>query len=299
MSFRGLSVTARLNSLSIDVEEWFHPELVRERVAPQERRTHIETSLAPLVRLLDRYNVKATFFFLGEVAAGHRELVQRLHDEGHEIACHGMSHLPLGGLGRTRFREELEAFTDLMRQTLGDVRIRGFRAPTFSLNSETAWALPLLSGLGFEYDASLFPARIPGNDLYGVRGAPRSPYHVSFDDFLREDPQNPFIEFPNTVLFLGGIPVPLAGGFYLRVIPSWVLAKGLERVNRSSPFNLYIHPWETDPQTPRVPLDWKSRWITYHGIDSALAKLEFLLGRFAFSRVDRVLACHLQSVMPH
>jgi hypothetical protein len=103
------------------------------------------------------------------------------------------------------------------------------------------------------------------------------------------------MEFPNTVLSFGGFPIPLAGGFYLRAIPLRALTMGLKRVNRISPFNLYIHPWETDPQTPRLPLDLKSRWITYYGIDSTLKKLEALLRHFSFSRVDEVLASTLQT----
>jgi hypothetical protein len=103
------------------------------------------------------------------------------------------------------------------------------------------------------------------------------------------------MEFPNTVLSLGGFPIPLGGGFYLRALPLWALIMGLKRVNQLAPFNLYIHPWETDPQTPRLPLDLKGRWITYYGIDSTLKKLEGLLTHFSFSRVDEVLTAYFQT----
>ncbi len=279
-----------MNALSIDVEEWFHPELVQGKTLPGERRGRLEVALRPLLGLLDQFNVKASFFFLGEVAREYPSLVQQLYQEGHEIACHGMSHRPLGVLGEERFRMEMEVFLRLMKDILGRVKILGFRAPTFSLNKETQWALPILKDLGFCYDASLFPAKIWGNRLYGVGGAPRRPYRISFDNFLEEDPENPFIEFPNTVLTWAGLPIPLGGGFYLRALPLWALVTGLKKVNRFVPFNLYIHPWEMDPSIPRLPLGLKNRWITYFGIESTFRKLEGLLKRFHFSRVDKVLA---------
>jgi polysaccharide deacetylase family protein (PEP-CTERM system associated) len=283
-----------INSLSIDVEEWFHPELLRDKVAPEDRKGRVDVAIQPLLGLLDRFKVKASFFFLGEVASENPRLVQKLHKEGHEIASHGMFHHPLWVLGRERFRQEMKEFIDLMQKILGNVRIHGFRAPTFSLDTETQWALPILRDLGFSYDASLFPAKLWGNRLYGVNGAPRVPYRISMVNLLEEDFHSPLMEFPNTVLSFGGFSIPLAGGFYLRAIPLRALIMGLKRVNRLAPFNLYIHPWEVDPQTPRLPLDLKSRWITYYGIDSALNKLEGLLTQFSFSRVDEVLASTLQ-----
>jgi polysaccharide deacetylase family protein (PEP-CTERM system associated) len=288
----------RINALSIDVEDWFYPELVREKVRPEDAKDRIEISIKPLLSLLDRYHVKGTFFFLGEVAERHPRLVQKLYEEGHEIGCHGMSHLPLWRLTKEEFEREIESFTRLMKGILGNTKIQGFRAPTFSLDEKTQWALPILKDFGFSYDASLFPARLPGNDVYGVDGGPKSPYHVSFDDFLKEDPKNPFIEFPNTILQVGSFPLPLGGGFYLRALPLWVLIAGLRRVNRRAPFNLYIHPWELDPGIPRVPLGFKDRWITYYRIPSALKKLEGLLRRFSFSRVDLTLASYLQPRNP-
>ncbi len=284
-----------INSLSIDVEEWFHPELVREKVAPEDRKGRIDVAIQPLLHLLDRHKVKASFFFLGEVASENPRLVQKLHKEGHEIASHGMSHHPLWVLGPERFRQEMKEFIALMQKILGDVRIHGFRAPTFSLNTETQWALPILMDLGFSYDASLFPAKIWGNRLYGVEGAPRVPYRISMVNLLEEDRHSPLMEFPNTVLSFGGFPIPLGGGFYLRALPLWALIRGLKRINQLAPFNLYIHPWEIDPQTPRLPLALKSRWITYYGIDSTLKKLEALLRHFSFSRVDEVLASTLRT----
>jgi peptidoglycan-N-acetylglucosamine deacetylase len=287
-----------LNSLSIDVEDWYHPELVREKIRPDEASDRIDISIGPLLALLDRYQVKATFFFLGDVAQRHPDLVRKLHEQGHEIACHGMSHRPLWSLKEKEFEREIEDFLNLMKGIEPRAKIAGFRAPTFSLDEKTQWALPVLSAYGFRYDASLFPARLPGNRLYGVQGAPKAPYRVTFGNFLQLDPLNPFVEFPNTVLDLGGFPLPLGGGFYLRVLPLLILIGGLRRVNRNAAFNLYIHPWELDPGTPRIPLGLKDRWITYCGIPSALKKLEALLQRFSFSRVDRVLTACLPSIKP-
>lgn len=279
-----------LNALTIDVEDWYHPELVRGCLGSWAVEDRVEISMRPLLALLDRHGVKATCFFLGEIAEKHPDLVRRLHGEGHEIACHGMSHVPLWALDAKAFERDLESFLALLARIVPGIAIRGHRAPTFSLSAKTQWALPILQAHGFRYDASLFPARVPGNSLYGVARAPRFPYRVSLEDLMKEDASSGLVEFPNAVLSVGGLPLPVGGGFYMRAMPRWLLSAALEQMNRTGPFSLYVHPWELDPSTPRVPLGIKNGLITYHGIDSALEKLERLLSEFSFTRVDRVIA---------
>ena len=277
------------NALTIDVEDWYHPELVREHVDTSLVEPRIAQAVFPILALLKRHGVKASFFILGEVALKFPGLIRRIHGEGHEIGCHGMSHRMLGDLGEEKFRKELEEFRELMKGILGEVEIKGFRAPTFSLSRDTKWALPILTDFGYLYDASVFPVKLSWNPLYGLNGAPRFPYRVSFDDPGREDPKSPLWEFPAPVLDVGGVSIPVAGGFYLRAMPLSFFKWGLKRMGQKGPFHIYLHPWECDENTPRVPLSRLSGAATYYGMARMLSKVEGLLRTFRFSRMDNML----------
>ncbi|RPJ08195.1 MAG: DUF3473 domain-containing protein [Deltaproteobacteria bacterium] len=274
-----------INALTFDLEDWYHPELVRAVV--KEPRSQIVEATRPIIELLDRYRIKASFFIVGEVAEGNPELVKAIYEKGHEIGCHGFSHKPLWVLDESLFRRELELFHSVMEKILGKVEIKGFRAPTFSLDDRTKWALRVLRDFGYQYDASLFPAKI--NRLYGMKGVPSRPYRISLEDLRKEDLKSPLIEFPLPLLTLGRLKIPISGGFYLRVLPLPFLFWGLKRINRHRPFVLYFHPWEGYMKTPRQKLPLSDRVITYYGMRSSLRKFEFLLQRFKFGRVDEVL----------
>jgi polysaccharide deacetylase family protein (PEP-CTERM system associated) len=278
-----------INALTIDVEDWYHPELVRSHLRSTSPRGRVSQAILPILHLLDQYQVKASFFILGDVARQCPDLVREIYEKGHELGCHGMSHRMLEDLGEEGLRKELMEFKKLISEILGDLEIKGFRAPTFSLNQKTKWALPILREFGYLYDASLFPVKFFGNRLYGVEKAPRFPYRICFDNPSQEDPKSPLWEFPAAVLQLGRLKIPISGGFYLRSLPGWFLKWALKQINREGPFNLYLHPWECDIHTPRVPLPFSSKWITYYGIHRAIKKLEELVKQFSFSRVDRVL----------
>lgn len=277
------------NALTIDVEDWFHPELVRDHLGSIVVEGRLPQAILPILNLLDRYEVKATFFILGDAAWRFPRLVRRIYEEGHEIGCHGMSHRMLGDLGKDGLEKELKDFRELMKKVLGDVEIMGFRAPTFSLAEKTKWALPILKDFGYLYDTSLFPARFFWNPLYGVEKAPRYPYRISLDDLLREDPDSPLWEFPAAIVRVGRFSFPVSGGFYLRSVPLWFSKWALRRINQEGPFHLYLHPWECDVKTPQVPLPLLPRLATYFGIQGMLSKLEGLLRTFSFSRMDGVL----------
>jgi len=275
--------------LTIDLEDWYHPELVRDHLGsgiPEGRLSEIVPSI---LNLLNHYGIKATFFILGEAASRFPSLLRQIYEEGHEVGCHGMSHRMLGDLGDEGFKKELHDFKGLMKEVLGDVEVKGFRAPTFSLNEKTRWALPILRDFGYLYDSSIFPARLFWNPLYGVEGAPRFPYRISFDDLKKEDPKSPLWEFPAAVAQLGGFDLPVSGGFYLRTLPAFVFKWGLKRIHGRGPFFIYLHPWECDPGTPRIPLPFLSGKATYCGIRKTLSKLEGLLQAFPFSRMDDIL----------
>ena len=278
-----------MNALTVDLEDWFHPELIRPHLGPGLPEGRLSVIVPSILSLLNRYHVKATFFILGGVASRLPLLVQRIHGEGHEIGCHGMSHRMLGDLGEEGFRKELKDFDTLMEEILGHVEIKGFRAPTFSLNESTRWALPILRDFGYLYDSSIFPQKMFWNPLYGVNHAPRYPYRISFEDLRREDPGSPLWEFPAAIAQVGGMSIPVSGGFYLRTIPGSMFRWALRRMNGEGPFYIYLHPWECDENTPRVSLPFLSRNATYYGIQNVFSKLERLLKGFSFSRMDDVL----------
>jgi polysaccharide deacetylase family protein (PEP-CTERM system associated) len=273
-----------INALSIDLEEWYHSELVEGRRSSSSQAAE---ATQPILDLLDRYQTKASFFVVGEVAEQNPRLIQSISEKGHEIGCHTFSHTLVWDLGEDRLREELTRFQTVMEKILGKTKIRGFRAPCFSIDNRNLWALKVLRDTGYQYDTSIFPLKM--NPLYGIRGAPTRPYRISLDDVRKEDAQSPLLEFPLCPLKIGRLKIPISGGFYLRALPRLFLHWGLRRINRSQPFLVYFHPWEGYEKTPRFKLPLSNRVISYYGISSALKKFEYLLKCFRFARVDQVL----------
>jgi peptidoglycan-N-acetylglucosamine deacetylase len=274
----------KINAMSIDLEEWYHSELVEGRKSDV---SQAEEATRPVLDLLDRYQTKASFFVVGEVAEQNPGLIRTIFQRGHEIGCHTFSHKLVWNLDESLFRDELERFHSVMEKILGKIKIKGFRAPCFSIDNRNKWALKVLSDFGYQYDASIFPVKL--SPLYGVRGAPTRPYRISLEDVRKEDPQSPLMEFPICPLMIGRLKIPISGGFYFRILPLPFLYWGLKRINRSQPFLVYFHPWEGYEKTPRFKLPLYNRVISYYGISSALKKFEFLLKHFKFTRVDYLL----------
>ena len=275
-----------IHALAIDLEDWYHPELVRKRVSG-DPDGQIEEATQVILNLLALYQVVATFFVVGEVAEKFPGLIRKIFEGGHEIGSHGFSHRPLWEMDENHFREEMIRFHSVIQEVLGDVKIRGFRAPTFSLDNGTRWATKVLTELGYEYDASICPVKL--NRLYGLRGAPTTPYRLSLRDLRREDPDSPLFEFPMSVLEWMGLRIPVGGGFYFRVIPLALLRLSLKKIGQRNSFLLYFHPWEGYVGTPQLKLPLADRFITYYGIGRALKKLEVFLKEFSFTRIDRLL----------
>jgi len=274
----------KINALSIDLEEWYHTELIRGERSSLSRAVE---ATQPILDLFDRYRIKASFFVVGEVAEQNPGLIRSIFEKGHEIGCHTFSHTLVWELGESRFREELSHFQSVMEMILGRVKIKGFRAPCFSIDNRNKWALRALTDFGYQYDASIFPLKI--NPLYGISGAPVRPYRISFEDVREEDVQSPLVEFPFCPLTVWKLKIPISGGFYLRILPLPFIYWGLKKINRTQSFLVYFHPWEGSETTPRLKLPLYNRVISYYGISSALKKLEFLLKHFKFTRVDQLL----------
>ena len=274
-------------SLTFDIEDWHHPELVRAHVEKNDRRSVVRPGTEFLLDLMRRHKARSTFFVLGDVARRHPDLVRRIVDEGHELASHGFSHAPLWKLDRESFRAELRDFRQAVRDALGDDPARGFRAPTFSLDRTTAWALEVLREEGFTYDSSIFPMRV---GLYGVAGAPLGIYRPAPGNLARHDPRGPLVEFPVTVHAVPGARLPVAGGFYLRALPGFVFERALGASLRHRPGSLFIHPWECVPDVPRVRLGALPAFVTYHGLKGVPARLERILKRHRCEPMIDILA---------
>jgi polysaccharide deacetylase family protein (PEP-CTERM system associated) len=270
-----------INSLSIDLEYWWSIELLKGHV-PDRKNDLVYESAQPLLNLLDKYNTKATFFVLGMLAEKYPELIEDIYHKGHEIASHAYSHRTLYDLGELGFEEEIIK----SKMILDKYDPIGFRAPSFSIDNETRWAFKILKKCGFKYDSSIFPIKTM---LYGVPGAPIHIYRPSEEDVSQHDPNGGITEFPLTVINIGGLNIPVSGGFYLRILPLRLLKLCLLQVNKERPAIIYIHPWEMYSGIPHVNISPLSRFITYHGINNALAKLESLLIEFKFNTIRDAL----------
>ena len=286
------------NALTIDLEDWYHPELVRPRLGKVEPEPQADQSTQQLLELLRSRAVKATFFVVGEVARRNPDLLRRIAADGHEIACHGMTHRPLWKMTPDEFRLELSEFGDLLADTLPGCRPEGYRAPTFSLDNSTRWALTILAEMGYHYDSSVFPLRTP---LYGVAGGPLEPYFPSSDNVAVADhealsrsrggqPLSSVLEFPMSVWTWAGLRVPVSGGVYLRTLPMRMITWCLRQINKQRPFVVYVHPWEAYAQTPRLPLPLPSRLATYHNAGAVLPRLAALLDEFSFAPMRTVVS---------
>lgn len=274
------------HALSVDVEDWYHPELVRPHLGPGPHPSAAREALLPVLERLRAHRARATFFVVGELLGPLADLLRTLQEEGHEVGCHGWSHRTLWALGPEGLRAELARFREEAAR-LGLGGIVGFRAPTFSLDRRTAWALEVLAEFGFRYDSSVVPVKGP---LYGVSGAPLRQYRPSADDPGRPVEDGLVWELPPTVCQLGPWRIAVAGGAYLRLLPFALLRWCLDRVvQEGRGLVLYLHPWEVWTSTPRVDLPILSRWATYGGQGGALRRLDRLLARYPFAPLGEVL----------
>lgn len=275
------------NALSFDLEHWYTATLLRDEV--EDPTVRIERSTEIVLDLLDAHDLTATFYVVGEVAEAFPDLVRRVAEAGHVVGSHGHTHRPLFELTHEAFRDELVRSTEAIAAATGR-RPVGFRAPNFSVTAETAWAFDVLEACGYDYDSSVFPVRTP---MYGVAGAPAGPYAVRDDPFESAGPPRPdaFNEVPVAV-FHPSLRLPVAGGFYARLLPFRVLRRGLRNLNaRGHPATLYFHPWEFNP---RVGSDLEGvpphkRFVSSYGIEGLATKLGRLLESAPFGPVEAIL----------
>ena len=269
-----LTESGPLRCLTIDVEEYFHIEAAHGRVGRDSWDTwpsRVERNVDLLLDLLDRHGRRGTFFLLGHVAERRPAMVGRIADAGHEIACHGSGHDRLHRLDADSFRADVTACKHRLEDLTGRP-VQGYRAPTFSVVPQTAWAIDVLADTGFTYDASIFPVRHPA---YGVPEAPLEPFLV------RRGPDGPtLLEVPPLVWRVGPLSLAVAGGGWFRLLPLIFMRRGLVQAARHGrPAILYFHPWEFDPGMPRLPLSRVGRFRTYHGLARSAGRLERIVAR--------------------
>jgi polysaccharide deacetylase family protein (PEP-CTERM system associated) len=277
------SEAAIVNAMTIDVEDYFQVSAF-EGIAPRPRWDQFESRVCAnterFLSIFAELEVKATFFVLGWIAERHRDLVRRIADSGHEIASHGYAHRLVYDITKTAFRDDTRRAKAIIEDASGRA-VFGYRAPSYSITPRSLWALDILIEEGFRYDASIFPIH---HDRYGIPLSPRHPYVV-------ERSGGSLIEAPASTIRVGPLNLPMGGGGYFRLLPYAWTRWGLKHINgiekRSCIF--YLHPWEIDPEQPRLRCGWLSRLRHYRNLHRTEPRLRRLLREFAFAPMSQVL----------
>jgi polysaccharide deacetylase family protein (PEP-CTERM system associated) len=283
--------TPVVNAMSVDVEDYFHVS-VFDGIVPRTQWAQMESRVcANTTRLLDlfaEFNVRSTFFVLGWVAERYPELVKTIADRGHEIASHGYAHRLIYDQTPAAFREDVRKAKRLLEDASG-CAVLGYRAPSYSITPRSLWALDILIEEGYGYDSSIFPIR---HDRYGIPVSPRDPFPIERDG-------GTLMEVPGSTVRVGPLNLPIAGGGYFRLLPYQWTRWGIARLNtvEQQAAVFYIHPWEIDPEQPRLHAGWLGRLRHYRNLDQTEARLRALLTDFRFSTVGSLLRAGAQ-VMP-
>jgi polysaccharide deacetylase family protein (PEP-CTERM system associated) len=275
------------NALTIDVEDYYQVSGFERDIRRDDWEKYpsrVVQNTRRILSLLEDRGVRATFFVLGWVAERFPKLVHEIDNAGHEIGSHSYWHRLVYNLTPREFRDDLCRSRDLL-QTITGKPVNSYRAPSFSITSESLWALDILADEGFKIDASVFPIR---HHRYGIPDAPSHPY-------VHEAGSGRLWEFPSSVSCIGKINIPISGGGYFRMLPYRLTARLLRRINTQfkQPFTFYIHPWEIDPEQPRMRVATPvARFRHYLNLTTTEAKLVLLLTEFSFDRMDRVVASY-------
>ncbi len=267
------------NYLTIDVEDYYHVSAF-ERVVGHKNwdsyDSRIEVSTKSILDVLDSHEVKATFFVLGWIAEKFPRLVKDIHIRGHEIGCHSFYHRLIYNLSPEEFRNDTKKAKDVLEQIIGRP-VTGYRAPSYSIIKKTLWALNILEDLGFKYDSSIFPIF---HDRYGIFDSPRFKYKL---------PGNNMTEYPITTAAFLGLRLPVSGGGYFRLLPYKFTRMFLSRINHKEkqPFVFYIHPWEIDPEQPKITgMSGLSKFRHYNNLDKTVHRFNKLLQDFKFAPIN-------------
>jgi polysaccharide deacetylase family protein (PEP-CTERM system associated) len=275
------------NAMSVDVEDYFQVSAFAPHIRREDWDSlpcRVERNVDVILGLLDETGSSATFFTLGWIAERYPQVVRRIVDNGHELASHGYGHQRASDLTPEVFREDITRAKRIL-EDLGGVAVRGYRAPSFSINRKNWWAVEELENAGYVYSSSIYPVK---HDHYGMPDAPRFPH--------RPNGEGGILELPPTTVPLFGRNLPAAGGGWFRLLPYAMSRWMLQRVNAQdhAPCMFYFHPWEVDAGQPRQSgLSAKTRFRHYVNLQRMPGRLCQLLNDFEWDRVDRVfLADH-------
>lgn len=269
------------NAMTVDVEEYFQVSAFEQHIDPQRWDnipSRVERSVERILAMFELCNVRATFFTLGYIAQRHPQLIRRIADAGHEIASHGMRHVRVSTQDKQAFREDVAQARDLLQQISGQAVV-GYRAASYSIGRDNLWAHDVLAEAGYTYSSSIYPGH---HDRYGMVEAPRFPFRLQRTGIL---------EIPVTTLEWAGRRFPCGGGGFFRLYPYALSRWAIRRVNRrdAQPAHFYFHPWEIDPEQPRVPqVDARTRLRHYLNLKHMEPRVRRLLVDFRWDRMDRV-----------
>jgi len=271
-----------LNALTIDVEEYFQVAGFAGNVSRDDWArfpSRVETATRGLLDILAEHGVRATFFFLGWIAERHPGLVREVASRGHEIASHGYDHQLIYDMTPRDFDEDVRRAKQLIEDASG-MRVRGYRAPSFSITPRSLWAFEIISGAGHEFSSSVYPVY---HDRYGMPGWPRGLHDIKGCGL---------VEAPPTTVSFGPLVLPCAGGGYFRLYPYRLTRAALRRVNgqEGRAGVVYLHPWELDPDQPRLRGPYVSRLRHYLGLRRTAPRLRRLLSDFRFAPLGEVIA---------
>ena len=270
------------NAMTIDVEDYFQVSAFANHISRSDwphLPCRVERNIDIILELLERHDARATFFTLGWIAERYPDMVRRIGENGHELASHGYHHLRANEQTEDEFRQDVNRSKALIEDISGQ-KVRGYRAPSFSINGKNLWALDVLFDEGYEYSSSIYPIR---HDHYGMPDAPRFGFR----------PMGPsgILEIPATTAFLFGRNLPASGGGYFRMMPyqfsRWLLNRVNKTENESCIF--YFHPWEIDPEQPRQQgVSLKTRFRHYVNLSKMEVKISSLLADFQWGRMDEI-----------
>jgi len=271
-----------LNALTIDVEDWFHILDLKNGFEPKDYdklESRVEENCDTLLRILDEYQVKGTFFVLGWVAETFPDLVIEICQQGHEVASHGYGHTLCYEMSPEDFREDMLKSMQILEDVTGE-EVLGARVAGTSIKRENLWALDILIDLGFKYDSSIYP-EVRGHG--GLPGAPRFPYYQSTPKGRQ------IFEIPSSCFNLFDRKICFAGGGYLRLFPYFLIKRGINEYNmHGHPVNVYLHPREIDPSHPRMKMPLHRKFKCYVNLHTTENKLRSLLRDYRFGRIKDI-----------
>lgn len=270
------------NILTIDVEDYFQVANFQRIIKPSEWDNFVPRIVGnaeKIVEILSETDTKATFFILGWIANKFPKLVKKIHQSGHEVASHGFMHQLIHRQSKDKFRKDIRRAKQIIEDIIEEP-VTGYRAPSFSITKESLWAIDVLVEEGYKYDSSISPIY---HDKGGLPKAKRYPYKISKNGSC-------MWEIPISTLKIFGHNIPFSGGGYFRLLPYGLIKRGIKNINKENkPVIVYLHPWELDPDQPRINAGVLNNFRHYVNISKTENKLKQLLKDFKFTTINEYI----------